>query len=188
MIAIRTILIISFFVFQNCGGSSKNEDFLARAGQSTLLNKDLPRSSEESLSKTPTLVGQWVAEEILFANAANSGFTKDAMISSSSERLRRRLVGQRYLQHLASQNIAISNEEIFSYYNKKIDSFKRIKKAAKIYHLFVESKSEANEIVRALGGADGKTKKAELFLQYSLRPVSVASGSLIPELEKTAIF
>ena len=66
MIAIRTILIISFFVFQNCGGSSKNEDFLARVGQSTLLNKDIPRSSEENLSKTSALVGQWVAEEILF--------------------------------------------------------------------------------------------------------------------------
>ena len=184
MIDIRTILVISFFVFQNCGGSSKNEDFLARVGQSTLLNKNIPQSSEESLSKTPALVGQWVAEEILFASASNSGFTKDAMLISSSERLRRRLVGQRYLQTLASQNITVSNEEIFSYYNINIDSFKRTKKVAKIYHLFVESKSEANEIVRALDGADRKTKNDELFLQYGPRPASVTSGSLIPELEK----
>ena len=184
MISIRTILVVSFFLFQGCGGLSKDGEFLAKVGNATLLNKDVSRSSEESPPKTPALVGQWVAEEILFANASSSGFNKDIVTSSSSERLHRRLFGQRYLQHLAGNNIAVSSEEVFSYYNKNIDSFKRTKSGAKIFHMFVESKSEADEIVRTLGGGGEKTKKNEFFLQNGLRPASVASGSLIPELEK----
>jgi len=184
MITIRTILLISFFVFQNCGEASKNEAFLAKVGKSTLLTKDIPSSFAGNLSKTPALISQWVAEEILFENASNAGFTKDAMLKSSSERFQRRLVGQRFLQSLASQNITVSNEEVLSYYNKEIDGFKRTKKGTKIYHLFVESRVAANEIVHALSGAGKKTNKNKLFLQYGLHPVSVNSGSLIPELEE----
>jgi parvulin-like peptidyl-prolyl isomerase len=187
MIIIRTILLISFFVFQNCGGASKNEAFLAKVGESTLLSKDIPGSLPGDLSKTPALISQWVAEEILFENASDAGFTKGAMLKSSSERFQRRLVGQRFLQHLAGQNITVSSEEVLSYYNEEIDGFKRTKKGAKIYHLFVESRAEANKIVHDLSGAGKKTKKNDLFLQYALRPASGNSGSLIHELEE-AIF
>ena len=177
------ILLLSFFVFQGCGAPSGNQKEVARVGRAVLLERDLPVRNGANPDQVSDVVNQWVAEEILFEHASNSGFENSGASMSSLDEFRRRAAGQRYLRHLAEKNISVSKDEILVHYNNS-NEFKRSARAAKIYHVLLSNEADADEVVRTLGSAGKKSEKNELFEKYSIQPLLVSSGKLIPELEK----
>lgn len=181
----KKILFIFIFLLVGCDKPSNGFAVLARVEKSELLEKDLPNASTSNKKTNKQLVNQWVSEEILFNRAIGSGFGSDVDFKLSSKKFTRKLVGQRYLKRVAEEGLVVSNEEVFEYYKNNVDSFKRTKKAAKVYHLFSDNKKEAAEIVRVLGFKGKKQEKNELFVKHGIHPVVVKSGSLIPSLEKT---
>lgn len=173
------------FLFIGCEKPSNGLTVLARVEKSELLEKDISSASASSKKTINQLVNRWVSEEILFNRAIRAGFGKDLDFKLSSEKYTRKLVGQLYLKTIVEQGVAVSNKEVIEYYKNNADSFKRTKKAAKVYHLFADNKKEAAEIIRVLEVGGKKQEKNELFVKHGIHPVIVKSGSLLPELEKT---
>ena len=178
------ILLLTFLLLQNCGAPVENQKEAAQVGGSILLERDILDQNSSGFPPASGIINQWLAEEILFKHASSSGFESVGSSMSLSETFKRRLAGQRYLRHLAEKNISVSKDEALDYYKNRDNEFKRSAPAAKIYHVLLKNKNEAEEVVRTLGSAGKKKEKSELFEKYSIHPLVVSSGKLIPELEK----
>ena len=181
----RFFLFSLLLVLFSCKDSSVNNRTVARVGGSILLEKKMLEASLENTTTRNEAVGQWITEEILYEHASESGFRGDVLLKELAHQFDRRLVGQKYLKHLAEQKINISNDEMFKYYTNMADGFKRTKNAAKVYHFLLNSKADADVVTHTLGASGKKKEKNELFLEYGIHPITVTSGNLLPELEKT---
>ena len=89
------ILLLSIFVFQGCGAPSGSQKEVARVGRAVLLERDLPVRNGANPDQVSDVVNQWVAEEILFEHASNSGFENSGASISSLDAFKRRAAGQR---------------------------------------------------------------------------------------------
>jgi hypothetical protein len=185
LVSLQKSFFVLIFLFIGCDKPSNNLAVLAKVENAELLEKDLSSDPANSKIKRDRLVNQWVSDEILFNSAVKSGFNNDTDLNFSSKKYARKLLGQRYLKTVVGRDLAVSSDEVVEYYKNNLDSFKRTKKEAKVYHLFTDNKKEALEIVRVLGVKGKKQEKNELFVKRGIHPVVVRSGSVLPELEKT---
>lgn len=152
LVSLQKPFFVLIFLFIGCDKPSNGLAVLAKVENAELLEKDLSSDPTNSKTKIDQLVNQWVSDEILFNSAVKYGFNNDIDLNFSSKKYVRKLVGQRYLKTVVGRDLAVSNDEVVEYYKNNLDSFKRTKKEAKVYHFFADNKKEALEIVRVLGG------------------------------------
>jgi len=131
--------------------------------------------------------GQLAVEELLYRGALSSETQKDLFEAERLTKIEKTVLGRSYLRNLSSQNVRVLEKEVIEYYEKNKQSFRQQSSSAKVYHVFLEQKDEADNVRRVFALTGKKREKNDVFQKYNVKPRLVTEGEILKELND-AIF
>lgn len=184
------IFLFVSLVATSCQKLQSPKDVVARVGNSVLtLDQAKKQLFKNKITNADleSVVIRWVDDELLYRAALQANYQKDVKLKTILINYKRRLIGQAYLNGLIQQRISVAPAEIDSYYQKNLNSFKRVNNEALALHFIVSTKTESQKILSVL--KKGETNKAYAMLldKYQVQPVVVSENHLINELN-SALF
>lgn len=135
------------------------------------------------------LVNELINQELLYLDAMENNYEKDAAFVNEMERLKVNILKQYSLSKLFS-TITITPEETRNYYDENKEQFEQAE-SIRASHILVESADKANQIIAELQNG---LSFADAAQQYSSCPSNAQGGDLgfftqgrmVPEFEEAA--
>lgn len=147
---------------------------IATAGKANLYIRDLKSillqqpDLELSVVQVQNYVQRWAEKELIYQQAVSQGFTDDPDIQRKLREFERDYVFALYVEKNVDEQIAVSDDELNTYYTEHADEFVRQDNYYDLQLILVESFSVANECQNSLmAGEDFGTVARENSLDDS---------------------
>ncbi|KAA3619817.1 MAG: hypothetical protein DWQ05_03590 [Calditrichaeota bacterium] len=152
--ALKTLIIISLLLsfFQSCAEEKAKSPIIVRIGTETLtvddLRMTLPADAREKMTRDDIRehVRSWMNNQILYQEGIRKGFGKDIRIQKRVDHYRTRLIGSAYIDMHLSQNIALADTAIQTYYDENFEDFTRQNDEVYLHHILMPTKKEADSV------------------------------------------
>ncbi len=212
--AVKKILVIALvwaamFSCRKPEPEVKSENVIVRVGEAVLTLEDLaveiPAGMRDRISKEAMqdYAVRWINSQVLYQEARRRGLDQNPGIAKELQRVARELAVNALLQsEVYSDTAQVSEARIQEFYNSNLESFRRNEQEARVYHLSVPTRAEADSLHRLLrfGGdfprmararalVSGDTSAWHLDISYSeapeaMRPIfRYREGTLAPPVE-----
>ncbi len=135
----------------------------------------------DSLQRS-TLVNNWIRETLLAQEAEHNLIHRDPAFQKRIDTYRRRLLADKELETVLKDSARISRQEIETYYQENLASFKRVEDEFYGFHAVVPSYDLARKLIRAISKND-LDKRQELLGFHPQETGLFKMDNLMPELK-----
>jgi len=183
------IIFIALFAVSACEKNTKEVDYVARIGESTLTKEEIQKelslfSSHHTRSQLAhEIIQKWAQRELLFLEAVDKGLAKDQDLKLRVDTYRKSLYGNAYVDMYLSNKIFVNTDEVREHYRNNREVFRRDRPEARLVHFILPSQEEASEVKRSLLKYDEETRQ-NFLASYHVDVKTVMQGDLIPELDQ----
>lgn len=185
-------------LFIGCEKPKEDQRVVATVENGTLtlddLQQQIPPQIRPNLSSVQLreYVLRWINNEVLYQEALRQRLDERPEMQKEFEQLRKELLINKLVESTLSNEVAVSEKEIRSFYDANRESFILEDDIVHAYHIVVDSQNEANEIRRRLKSGEKFEDIAKEVSQDSLEAEDWDLGyftrdEVIPEISK-AVF
>ncbi len=169
----KTFILLMIIVI-SCGTKEKKEeDVIVSIGTEKLtlkkLDREIPDFMKDSISKEQinNFIQQWIENELIYQGALKLGMDLEEDYRRDLERAKKNLLIKKYLDHYLQEEVEISDEEAFKYYESNKENFQVPEDQIHALHILLETKVEAEAARnRILQGEDFVKVAKELSIDY----------------------
>lgn len=117
------------FVLFGCKGKQTPKKFVAKVGNTYLLQKDVDKSmakTENAKKYTEEFVRDWVETEMLYKEAINQKIVNDSDYKSIVVRLKKELAGALLLHKIRESRVKVGDDELKVFFEANKNDFKNL--------------------------------------------------------------
>lgn len=173
MLAMLSALLLTLHACGNSTSQVKDEDVVARVGEAVLTLDDIAAEIPEGIRSKITkedlqdYISRWINSQIFYQEAKRRGLDHEIDIARELERVERELVVNALLEkEVYADKGQVPEGELQKYYEENRESFRRVENEARVYHINMSSKTEADSLYRILrSGQDFPQMAQELAVK-----------------------
>lgn len=169
-----SLLLLALYACGNDAPQVKEEDVVARVGEAVLTLDDLAAEIPEGIRGKITqedlqsYISRWINSQILYQEARRRGVERELDLARELERIERELVVNALLEkEIYADKSQIPETELQKYYDENRESFRRNENEARVYHINMSTKAEADSLYRILRGGQDFAKVAQVLAARS---------------------